>query len=72
MKKIIPLDCREMEPPEPMLQALHLVEKLKEGEQIQMLHRMPPFPLYDKLKERGFSYRQEGGDHNYTIWIWKE
>ena len=72
MKKIIPLDCREMEPPEPMLQVFHLIEQLKEGEQIQMLHRIAPYPLYDKLKERGCSYRQEGKEHNYTIWIWKE
>lgn len=70
--EFLEIDCREMEPPEPMLVILQSLEGLKPGMGLKVLHRMEPFPLYPKLTERGFAHRVEGEQPNLVIWITKE
>ena len=65
------LDVRDLEPPEPMQQALAALAVLKPGEQLRMLHHREPFPLYAILRERGFTYRtRQLADDNYEVLIW--
>ena len=52
----IELDARDLEPPEPMQQALAALAVLKPGEQLRMLLHREPFPLYAMLRERGFTF----------------
>ena len=65
------LDVRDLEPPEPLQQALAALAVLKPGEQLRMLHHREPFPLYAILRERGFTYRtRQLADDNYEVLIW--
>ncbi|MDD5180512.1 MAG: DUF2249 domain-containing protein [Gallionellaceae bacterium] len=65
------LDVRDLEPPEPLQQALAALAALKPGEQLRMLHHREPFPLYAILRERGFTYRTtQLADDNYEVLIW--
>jgi TusA-related sulfurtransferase len=66
----IELDARDLEPPEPMQQALAALAVLKPGEQLRMLLHREPFPLYAILRERGFTYRTtQQADGSYEILI---
>jgi uncharacterized protein (DUF2249 family) len=65
------LDVRDLEPPEPMQQALAALATLKPDEQLRMLHHREPFPLYPILRERGFTYRTtQLADDTYEVLIW--
>lgn len=65
------MDVRDLEPPEPLQQALAALAALKPGEQLRMLHHREPFPLYAILRERGFTYRtRQLADDNYEVLIW--
>ena len=83
----IEIDCREMEPPEPMITVLASLPSLQQGQKIKMLHRIIPHPLFGKLQEKGFSYELEEKTKDsamldiqssknqpptYTIWIWRK
>lgn len=71
-KPTIELDARDLEPPEPMQQALAALAVLKPGEQLRMLHHREPFPLYAMLRERGFTYRTtQLDDDSYEVLIWQ-
>ena len=66
------LDVRELEPPEPLQQALAAIAMLKPGERLRMLHHREPFPLYAMLRERGYIYRTtQLSDDCYEILIWQ-
>lgn len=71
-KPPIELDVRDLEPPEPLEQALAALAMLKPGEQLRMLHHREPFPLYAMLNERGLSHRTtQLSDDSYEILIWQ-
>ena len=71
--KRITLDCRLMEPPEPMLRVLEQLDRLKQGEGIKMLHRMKPRMLFHKLQERGWNFRIiEHTPDQIEVRIWQE
>ena len=68
----IELDVRDLEPPEPLQQALAALTTLKPEEQLRMLHHREPFPLYPMLRERGFTYRTtQLADDSYEVLIWR-
>lgn len=68
----IELDVRDLEPPEPLQQALAALTLLKPGEQLRMLHHREPFPLYAMLRERGFTFRTtQLADDSYEVLIWQ-
>ena len=52
----IKVDTSDLAPPEPMTAILTQLEKLAKHECLLVKHRRQPFPLYEKLKEAGFSY----------------
>ena len=71
--KWITLDCGQMESPEPMLQVLEQLNRLKQGEGIKMLHRMKPRLLFPKLQERGWNFLIiELTPDQVEVRIWKE
>ncbi|MDX2470621.1 MAG: DUF2249 domain-containing protein [SAR324 cluster bacterium] len=71
MDEIITIDCRYMEPPEPMVRVLEAVEALKLDQKICMIHRKKPVPLFDKLSEKGMDFDWKDLGSHYEILIWK-
>ena len=51
------IDGRDMEPPEPLERALAELATLAPGEELVMLLRCEPLPLYSILERAGFGYR---------------
>lgn len=54
--KFITIDVSSLAPPEPMTIILKHLAKLSHQECLLIKHSRQPFPLYEKLKEAGFSY----------------
>ncbi|MCW8956326.1 MAG: DUF2249 domain-containing protein [Gammaproteobacteria bacterium] len=71
MAKEIILDVHDLQPPEPMQQALDALDKLMPGEYLRMIHRMQPFPLFNILAENNFRYLVKPGAKGFDIFIWK-
>jgi len=53
------IDGRDMEPPEPLELAVAALATLAPGEELVMLLRCEPLPLYAILESNGFRYRAE-------------
>jgi len=51
------IDGRDMPPPEPLERALAELATLAPGEELVMLLRCEPLPLYSMLDRNGFGYR---------------
>ena len=70
--KIITVDCRELEPPEPMVKVLEAVEKMGKEEAVLMLHRKRPTLLFPRLKEKGLEFElTEKEDESIELLIWR-
>ena len=52
----IKIDVSTLAPPKPMTVILTHLAKLTVQECLLIKHRRQPFPLYEKLKQAGFSY----------------
>ncbi len=50
------IDGRDMHPPEPLAHALAELETLERGEELVMLLRCEPLPLYAILDRNGYRY----------------
>lgn len=72
-KKIISIDCRELEPPEPMVKALEAVQLMKGDEALLMVHRKVPRLLLPRLRELGLNFEVKE-DHPDTVklYIWRD
>lgn len=65
------VDARFMEPPEPFVQTMEMLDKLKEGEKMLLLLYREPHPLYKVLAQNGHSYETElMPDGTFEILIW--
>jgi TusA-related sulfurtransferase len=53
------IDGRGMEPPEPLERAMAELATLAPGEELVMLLRCEPLPLYAILEKNGFEYRSK-------------
>ena len=53
------IDGRDLLPPEPLQLALAELATLAPGEELVMLLRCEPLPLYSILERNGFNYRSE-------------
>lgn len=53
---LIKIDVSALAPPEPMTVILTHLAKLTVQECLLIKHRRQPFPLYEQLKQAGFSY----------------
>ncbi|MDH5602178.1 MAG: DUF2249 domain-containing protein [Gammaproteobacteria bacterium] len=73
MAKEFSIDATEMEPPEPLMLTLDMVEDLGPGDYIRFRHRREPVPLYDSLIQSGFSFLTcTGHDVKFEIFIWRK
>ena len=64
------IDGRGMEPPEPLERAMAELATLALGEELVMLLRCEPLPLYSLLERNGFGYsstRQADGSNEVRI-----
>jgi hypothetical protein len=65
------LDASDMEPPQPLVAAVKLLEQLRPGEQLRMAHRMIPYPLFEYCRAHSLAYRVlPGTTARYDILIW--
>ena len=53
------IDGREMEPPEPLERAVAALATMGPEDELVMLLRCEPWPLYALLDRNGFGYRSE-------------
>ncbi|MBE0621284.1 MAG: sulfurtransferase TusA family protein [Burkholderiales bacterium] len=53
------IDGRDMEPPEPLELAIAELAALPPGEELVMLLRCEPLPLYAMLERNGYRHRSE-------------
>ncbi len=66
------LDARELEPPEPMVQVLELLEILAPGHRICLLLRREPHPLYAILERNGYAWKTGmTPEYEFEILIWR-
>ena len=71
--KIIIVDCRELEPPEPMVKVLEAVNDMAADEAVLMIHRKMPRLLFSKLDELGFSHEvTEESEGLIKLLIWRD
>ena len=66
------VDARYMEPPEPFVQTMEILDTLKAGEKMLLLLFREPHPLHKVLKQNGYSYESELlADGTFEILIWR-
>ena len=72
-EKTIIVDCRDLEPPEPMVKVLEAAHGMRSDEAVLMIHRKMPRLLFSKLDELGFSHEViEETDGLVKLLIWKD
>jgi uncharacterized protein (DUF2249 family) len=65
------VDARYMEPPEPFVQTMEMLDTLKPGEKMLLLLFREPHPLYKVLRQNGYTYETELlADGTFEILIW--
>ncbi len=53
------VDARYMEPPEPFVQTMEMLDRLQLGEKMLLLLFREPHPLYKILRQNGHDYETE-------------
>ena len=65
------VDARYMEPPEPFVQTMEMLDTLKPDEKMLLLLYREPHPLYKVLRQNGHAYETELlADGTFEILIW--
>lgn len=64
------LDCRELEPPEPLNLVTNTLIELNNRSYIKMLHRIEPTPLLSMLNSNGYEYITKPNENEFIIYIW--
>ena len=66
------VDARYMEPPEPFVQTMEMLDTLKPGEKMLLLLFREPYPLYKVLRQNGHAYETDLlADGTFEILIWR-
>ena len=66
------VDARYLEPPEPFVRTMELLDTLAPGERMLLLLFREPHPLYRVLKKNGYSHETElVADGTFEILIWR-
>ncbi len=63
------IDVRELAPPGPFEVALQAIAELGGDDELVLLHRREPFPLYDVLADLGFTHHVERLEGDFRIVI---
>jgi len=65
------VDARYLEPPEPFVRTMEMLDTLKPGEKMLLLLFREPHPLYKVLSQNGYSWESElQADGTFEILIW--
>lgn len=68
--RIVDLDVRGLEPPEPMERALHAAASLAPDQELHLLIHREPFPLYEMLDTMGYRHQTHAeANGNYVVII---
>ncbi|KAB2842549.1 MAG: DUF2249 domain-containing protein, partial [Melioribacteraceae bacterium] len=62
---VIEIDVRKLEPPEPMIKILEMLEQVDEKTLLLVHHHREPMMLYPKLEERGYQAVSNKIEENY-------
>jgi uncharacterized protein (DUF2249 family) len=66
------VDARYLEPPEPFVRTMELLDTLAPGERMLLLLFREPHPLYRVLRQNGYSHETElVADGTFEILIWR-
>ena len=66
------VDARYMEPPEPFVQTMEMLDTLKPGEKMLLLLFREPHPLYKVLRQNCYTHETElVADSTFEILIWR-
>ncbi|MCP4002343.1 MAG: DUF2249 domain-containing protein [Gammaproteobacteria bacterium] len=66
------LNATAMQPPEPLQQAISILQQLRFGQYLRMLHRHLPYPLFESCQQLEISYRHFTGQQSeYIILFWR-
>ena len=66
------VDARYLEPPEPFVRTMELLDTLAPGERMLLLLFREPHPLYRVLQKNGYSHETElVADGTFEILIWR-
>ena len=69
----VDLDVSKLPPVEPMERILEALQGLSAGDWLQVRHRQQPYPLYNLLREGGFSWSVSSkGPADFEIRIWRQ
>lgn len=67
---VLMVDGRDMRPPEPLEKTLDALDQLGKGEELLLMVYCHPVPLFNILRNNGFSWREnvrEDGTHEIRI-----
>ena len=65
------IDARDLEPPEPFVQTMESLDLLVPGDNIRLLLRREPFPLYRALALNGFEWKTtHASDGTVEVLMW--
>lgn len=53
------VDARYMEPPQPFVETMEMLDRIQPGEQMLLLLFREPHPLYKVLRQNGHDYQTE-------------
>lgn len=68
--RVIEIDAREMQPPEPMERVLEALDMLAPGDEIHLRLWREPFPLYRVLERNGYRHQvQHAQNHEVLVRI---
>lgn len=68
--KIIEVDARFLEPPEPFERTIEALDRLEPDGEIHLLIHREPHPLYQMLRQSGYRYASElREDGHYLVRI---
>jgi len=63
----IDLDVRFLDPPEPFERTIEALDRLAPGDTLNLLIHREPHPLYQMLRQSGYTYRAEQRDDG--MWL---
>lgn len=70
MESTIILDVRELPPPEPFINIMRALQTLPAGTALQVQIHREPYPLYDALREAGYTWQTSAlADGDFQIEI---
>ena len=65
------VDGRNLEPPEPFVQAMDALDAITLGQKVMLILGREPHPLYRALELNGYAWRSSGlDDGTFEILMW--